>query len=69
VIGNVVFGSAVGGNHIMKDEKKNKWVRTDDEKPDDSIKNRPDWSERKERVEIRIEPKPPTPLEDWVNNK
>lgn len=53
----------------MKDENKNKWVKVEDDKSDDTIKNRPDWSEQKERVEIRIEPTPPTPLEDWVNNK
>lgn len=50
---------------IKEKKDKNKWLYKQDEEPD-HIKNRPDWSNEKDRKETVFEPHPPTPLEDWL---
>ena len=67
-------GLVAGNHHIntmqQKEQKepKKKWIFVDNEETD-SIKNRPEWSTEKERDEVVFEPKPPNPLEDWINKK
>lgn len=51
-----------------KEPKKQTWVIVEDESTD-KIKNRPEWASEKDREELIFEPKPPTALEDWINNK
>lgn len=51
-----------------KDKPKKKWVIIDDDEPD-KIKNRPDWTTEKDREVLIFEPKPPNPLEDWIDKK
>lgn len=65
----VGYGLVAGKNPTkMEKEKPKEWILIDNEEPD-KIKNRPDWTTEKDREVVIIEPKPPNPLEDWINKK
>lgn len=67
----VVSGSVAGKsltNMEKETKEKKKWVFIEDD-DDDSMKNRPEWCTEKERDNLRFNPAPPNPLEDWINKK